>query len=150
MSMELMIMDTAERPTWLMVASDAAATFRWEHILTSQTSVFWETRRLPRNFRMAWDGDLILCYRSGREKRGLVGVAEVEEGFNDDGITVRGIGEFQQIIHYDEFKNDPIYRGTEAGRLRNRGTLFHVHDAFVQWVKNRLEEEGDTALAAYV
>ncbi|QDI92296.1 EVE domain-containing protein [Salicibibacter halophilus] len=135
--------------TWFMVASDTVAPFRWEHILASQRTIFWEVRKLPRNFRMAWDGDLILCYRSGSEKRGLVGLAEVEEGFNDDGITIRGRCEFQQMIHYDEFKHLGTYRSTEAGRLRNRGTLFHVHDAFVQWIIKRLEEAGDTTSAAW-
>jgi 5-methylcytosine-specific restriction protein B len=136
-----------EQQIWFMVASDTAATFRWEHILESQRSTFWWTRKLPRNFRKAWDGDLILCYRSGSEKRGLVGLAEVEEGFNGDGISVKGLQPFRQMIPFDEFKNEPVYKTTEAGRLRNRGTLFAVNREFVAWITQRLKEFGDREAA---
>lgn len=131
-----------------MIASDTAAPFRWEHILEEQRSVFWWLRRLPRNFKAARDGDLILCYRSGSAKRGLVGLAEVEEGFNDDGIVVKGLMPFNETIGYDEFKNEPVYQTTEAGRLRNRGTLFAVDAPFIQWVWQRLKSCGDGESAA--
>lgn len=139
-----------QQQIWFMVASDAAAPFRWEHILDIQASTFWWLRRLPRNFRMAWDGDLILCYRSGNEQRGLVGLAKVEEGFNGDGITVKGIRAFKQMILYDDFKHHPVYKNTEAGRMRNRGTLFGVNHAFVQWVRDMLELNGDIESAAFL
>ncbi len=32
---------------------------------------------------------------------------------------------------------------TQAGRMRNRGTMFKVTEEFVQWVINRLLEYGD-------
>lgn len=132
---------------WFMVASDTAESFRWAHILDSQRTTFWWMRKMPKNFRAAWDGDLILCYRSGNEKRGLVGLAEVAEGFNGDGITVRGMRSFKHPIPYDDFKNDPVYKSTEAGRLRNRGTLFAVHDEFVEWVRRELVACGDDEAA---
>lgn len=136
------------RQTWFMVASDTAESFRWEHILTNQASTFWWLRKLPRNFRAAQEGEIILCYRSGSDKRGLVGLAVVEEEFNDDGIMVKGLRPFRHGISYDEFKNTRVYKTTEAGRLRNRGTLFAVHDEFVAWVKQELIACGDDQTAA--
>ncbi|HEX7063910.1 MAG TPA: EVE domain-containing protein [Bacillales bacterium] len=141
-------MTTEMEQFWFMVASDTAESFRWAHILENQGSTFWWMRKMPRNFRTAWEGDLILCYRSGSEKRGLVGLAEVEEGFNGDGITVKGLRAFQSAIPYDDFKNEPIYKTTEAGRMRNRGTLFAVHKEFVSWVKKELTAAGDLESAA--
>lgn len=138
---------TEKRQFWFMVASDTAETFRWEHILEDQRSTFWWMRKMPRNFRVAWEGDLILCYRSGSQRRGLVGLAEVKEGFNGDGITVQGLRAFQSIIPYDDFKNEPIYKTTEAGRMRNRGTLFAVHEEFIRWVRRVLEADGDKGSA---
>ncbi|MFC4618735.1 EVE domain-containing protein [Camelliibacillus cellulosilyticus] len=145
-----MIQQSIERNIWFMVASDTAATFRWEHILSSQRSTFWWIRRLPRNFKTAKPGELILCYRSGNERRGLVGLAEVEDAFNDDGITVKGLLLFKKIIPYEAFKNEPIYKQTEAGRHRNRGTLFAVDRDFTHWVRMKLEEYGDERAANYL
>ncbi|HET7656752.1 MAG TPA: EVE domain-containing protein [Bacillales bacterium] len=134
--------------TWFMVASDSAESFRWEPFLMKKDSTFWWLKRLPRNFKAAEEGDLILCYRSGNEKRGLVGLAVVEEAFNDDGIKIKGLRLFPDPIAYSDFRDEKVYRTTEAGRLRNRGTLFSVHDEFVGWVRKELESFGDLESAA--
>ncbi|WP_165886854.1 EVE domain-containing protein [Scopulibacillus darangshiensis] len=137
----------AKQQFWFMVASDTAAAFRWEHILESQRSQFWWLRRLPKNFKSARVGDLILCYRSGSDKRALVGLAKVEEGFNEDGIMVKGLLAFKHPIPFERFKHEPVYKKTEAGRLRNRGTLFAVDSYFVNWVREVLEVCGDQEAA---
>lgn len=126
-----------------MVASDSAESFRWEPFLERQESTFWWMRRLPRNFKAAQEGDLILCYRSGNAKRGLVGLAVVEEELSEDGIRVKGLRLFSEPIPYSDFQNEAAYRSTEAGKLRNRGTLFSVHEGFIHWVKVELESFGD-------
>lgn len=132
---------------WFMVASDHATNFKWEHILNDQSTTFWWIRRFPKNFKLAKGGDLILCYRSSNKERGLVGLAEVEDGFNEDGITVRGLISFKQMIPYDYFKNHPTYKNTEAGRHRNRGTLFSVNKQYVSFIWRELELLGDQLAA---
>ncbi|WP_085524211.1 EVE domain-containing protein [Tuberibacillus sp. Marseille-P3662] len=136
-----------DQKIWFMVASDQAATFRWHHILETQEKQFWSLRKMPRNFKSVHEGDKILCYRSGSVQRGIVGLAEVEEAFNDEGIIVRGIREFNHDIPYYEFKHTQVYQTTEAGRMRNRGTLFAVTEDFAHWIKHRLYEKGDETSA---
>lgn len=136
------------RKTWFMVASDSAEAFRWEPFLKQRDSTFWWLRRLPRNFKAAKVGDLILCYRSGNAKRGLVGLAVVEEELRDDGIRIKGLRLFAEGIPYRDFQSETVYRSTEAGRHRNRGTLFSVHDEFVKWVEMELESIGDLESAS--
>ncbi|HET7615592.1 MAG TPA: EVE domain-containing protein [Bacillales bacterium] len=135
---------------WFMVASDTAASFRWEHILRNQSAEFWWIRRLPRNFKAAREEDMILCYRSGSERRGLVGIAEVDEAMTDDGISVRGVRAFNEMIPYHEFKHEAAYKSTEAGRLRNRGTLFAVNEEFTTWVAAYLTARGDWESADFL
>ncbi|HET7629618.1 MAG TPA: EVE domain-containing protein [Bacillales bacterium] len=132
-----------DKHVWFMVASDTAEAFRWEPFLRDKQTTFWWIRRLPRNFKAAAEEDLILCYRSGAVKRGLVGIAEVEQSFNDDGISVRGLCAFKRMIPYEAFKEHPLYLTTEAGRLRNRGTLFSVDRPFAEWVSTVLTANGD-------
>lgn len=51
------------------------------------------------------------------------------------------------MIPFDEFKNKLVYKRTEAGRLRNRGTLFAINREFVAWITQRLKEFGDREAA---
>ncbi|MBB6444018.1 EVE domain-containing protein [Bacillus benzoevorans] len=131
-----------KRTLWLMIASDKADTFRWEHIMDG-SSVRWNMRNVYRNFKNARKGDIILCYRGGSVHNALVGIAVVEEEFFEESIIVRGVRAFKKEIPYDDYKNTLIYKSTQAGRMRNRGTLFAVNDEFVQWVIHRLLADGD-------
>jgi hypothetical protein len=55
---------------------------------------------------------------------------------------------FAKDIPYDDYKNTQVYQSTQAGRMRNRGTLFSVTDEFVQWLIHRLLADGDEESAA--
>ena len=73
-------MDKSKFKIWLMIASDKADTFRWEHIMDGE-SVRWNMRNVYRNFKNAGKGDIILCYRGGSAHNALVGIAEVRRNF---------------------------------------------------------------------
>ncbi len=135
-------MDKRKSKIWLMIASDKADTFRWEHILDGST-VLWNMRNVMRNFKNARKGDRILCYRGGSANNALVGIAEVAEEFFEESITIRGVLPFEKTIPYESYKNTREYKSTQAGRMRNRGTMFEVTEEFVQWVIKRLLEFGD-------
>lgn len=135
-------MDKKIAKIWLMIASDKADTFRWEHIMDGST-VRWNMRNVMRNFKNARKGDIILCYRGGSPNNALVGIAVVVEEFFEESIVIRGVFPFEKEILYDEYKNTWAYQSTQAGRMRNRGTMFEVSEEFVQWVINRLTELGD-------
>jgi phenylpropionate dioxygenase-like ring-hydroxylating dioxygenase large terminal subunit len=130
-----------------MIASDKADPFRWEHIMDGST-VRWNMRNVYRNFKNARKRDMIICYRGGSVHNALVGVAEVEEEFFEESIIVRGVRAFAKEIPYDDYKNTQVYQSTQAGRMRNRGTLFSVTDEFVQWLIHRLLADGDEESAA--
>lgn len=135
-------MDKRIAKIWLMIASDKADTFRWEHIMDGST-VRWNMRNVMRNFKNARKGDMILCYRGGSTNNALVGIAVVVEEFFEESIAIRGALSFEKQILFDEYKNTRVYKSTQAGRMRNRGTMFEVTEEFVQWVINRLLEYGD-------
>lgn len=132
---------------WLMIASDRADTFRWEDIMDG-SSVRWNMRNVYRNFKHAQKGDMILCYRGGSVHNALVGMAEVAEEFFEERIIVRGVRAFAKEILYDDYKNTREYKATQAGKMRNRGTLFTVTNEFVYWVIQRLLKDGDVESAA--
>lgn len=135
-------MDNRIVKIWLMIASDKADTFRWEHIMDGST-VRWNMRNVMRNFKNARKGDIILCYRGGSINNALVGIAVVVEEFFEESIAIKGVLSFEEAIPYDTYKNTHAYKSTQAGRMRNRGTMFEVTEEFVQWVINRLLEDGD-------
>lgn len=128
--------------TWLMVASEKADTFRWEDILDGKT-VKWKVRTVVRNFKNARKGEKILCYRGKSSKNALMGISEVVEEFHEDSIVVKGIRTFKEEIPFDEYKDTTEYLSTQAGKMKNRGTMFEVNDEFVNWVKETLNEYGD-------
>ena len=79
-------------------------------------------------------GILILCYRGGSMNNALTGIAVVAEEFFEESIAIRGVHPFEKEIPYDTYKNTREYKLTQAGRMRNRGTMFEVTKEFVQWV----------------
>ena len=86
-------MDIRMSKIWLMIASDKADTFRWEHIMGGST-VRWNMRNVMRNFRNARKGDMVLCYRGGSTNNALVGIAVVVEEYFEESIAIRGVSAF--------------------------------------------------------
>jgi 5-methylcytosine-specific restriction enzyme B len=128
--------------TWLMVASEAADDFRWEHIMDGKTER-WSVRTVVRNFKNAKKGEKILCYRGGSANKALLGIAEVVEEFKDDSIVIKGIHSFENEIPFEDYKETPEYKSTQAGKMGNRGTMFEVNEEFVNWVRETLLESDD-------
>ncbi len=128
--------------TWLMIASEKADTFRWENIMDGKTQK-WNSRSVLKNFKNAKQGEKILCYRGGSANKALIGIGEVVEEFKEDSIVVKGIRSFKEEIPYDDYKDLPAYKSTQAGKMSNRGTMFELNEEFVNWVKETLLESGD-------
>lgn len=128
--------------TWLMVASEKAHSFRWEDILNGKTKR-WNVKTVKKNFKIAKKGEKILCYRGGSNQNALVGIAEISDEYNGESVEVKGICKFDKEIAYDDFKDLPEYKSTQAGKMGNRGTMFELNEDFINWVHHMLIENGD-------
>lgn len=129
---------------WMMVASNKFD-FKWDDILGSKGTTGFKKRNVPQNFMLAKKGDKVLCYQAGTKENGFVGLAVIDANYNiqKDELAVKGIRKFNRMIAYDDFKNLTEFKTTQAGRMGSRGTMFELHKEFIEWLVERLQEDGD-------
>lgn len=141
--------DKSEQQLWMMVAS-ARHTFQWEDILESGGTIDFELKSVQRNFRLAKEGDRVLCYKGGSQERSFVGLAEIVKRFDGEKLIVKGVLSFKQPIPFDDVKDQKEYQQTQAGRMGNRGTMFEINDEFREWIVNYLLEAEDNNAVQYL
>lgn len=128
---------------WMMVTG-TKMNFRWGNILDNGGLISFSKGQVYSNFSAAQKGDKVLCYQGGDSDRGFVGIAEIEEPYQDEkGLIVKGIRPFSEVIPFDEIKEETPYLRSQAGSMGNRGTMFMVENDFVELVAEKLLEKGD-------